>query len=153
MSIRRFGALALVCGLSAAGVTNVHAQSLGSLAQGAEQGALNSALGGGTGATTSGTGSLLGGLGLPSLSSASNGNIAGILGYCVQNNLVSGSAAQSTLSTLTGNSSLTGDSSYASGQQGLLQVGNGNQFSLSTLKENLRKKMCKMVLNKATSLI
>ncbi|NHN87380.1 DUF2501 domain-containing protein [Acetobacter conturbans] len=155
MAIRRFGALALVCGLSVAGVSVAQAQSLSGIAQGAEQGAMQNALGSTTSSSTTGsTSGLLGAMGVPSLSSASSGNVAGVLSYCVQNNLVSNvSSAKSTLSTLSGQSAVTGDTSYASGQQGLLQVGNGNQLSLSTLKAKARKKLCKAVESKASSLI
>ncbi|NHO32541.1 DUF2501 domain-containing protein [Acetobacter fallax] len=155
MIVRRFCALALAGGLALTGASVAHAQSFGGLAKGAEQGALQGALGqtGLGGTTTSGTSGLLGSVGLPSLSSASTGNVTGILSYCVQNNIVSGSTATSTLNSLTGKSNVTSDTSYTAGQQGLLQVGNGNQLSLASLKEGVRKKLCNAVLSKSQSLI
>lgn len=154
MIVRRFHALALAAGLTVAGVSAAQAQSFGNLAQGAAQGALQGAMGNsGLGTTSTNASGLMGALGLPSLSSASTGNLTGILSYCVQNNLVSGSAATSTLSTLSGRSAVTSDTSYAAGQQGLLQLGNGNQLSLSSMKEQMRNKLCKAVLNKTQSLI
>ncbi|MCH4091505.1 DUF2501 domain-containing protein [Acetobacter sp.] len=149
MIFRRSGVLALIAGLSFAGVSAAHAQSFGSIAQGAGQGALQSVTG-----STGGTSGLLGSLGIPSLSSASSGNIAGLLGYCVQNDLVGDvSSAKSTLNTLTGRSAVTGDTSYASGQQGLLQLADGNQLSLSSLKGAVRKKVCKAITSRASSLL
>ncbi len=149
MIFRRSGVLALIAGLSFAGVSASHAQSFGGIAQGAEQGALQSVTG-----SSGGTSGLLGSLGVPSLSSASSGNIAGLLGYCVQNDLVSNvSSAKSTLNTMTGKSDVTSDASYASGQQGLLQLADGNQLSLSSLKAAVRKKVCKAVTSKASSLL
>ncbi|GBQ21789.1 hypothetical protein AA0472_0561 [Acetobacter estunensis NRIC 0472] len=186
MMIRRFAAFALVGGLALTGASAAQAQGWGNVAQGAAQGALNSALGGGStaagstaagttaagttaaGTTTAGTAAtgtsgvggllptgsgLLGSLGIPSLSSVGTSNLTGVLSYCVQNQLVSSSAAQSTLSALTGQSSVTSDSSYAAGQQGLLQTGNGNQISLDSLKSQVRSKLCKMVLKQSKSLI
>lgn len=80
--------------------------------------------------------------------------MTGLLSYCVQNDLVSNvSSAKSTLSTLTGNSGVASDSSYASGQQGLLQLADGNQLSLSSLKDAVRRKVCKAVMSKASSLL
>ncbi|MBV1838698.1 DUF2501 domain-containing protein [Acetobacter estunensis] len=165
MMIRRFAAFALVGGLALTGASAAQAQGWGNVAQGAAQGALGNALGGSSTAGTAATGTsgaasllpsgsgLLGSLGIPSLSSVGTSNLTGVLSYCVQNQLVSSSAAQSTLSTLTGQSSVTSDSSYAAGQQGLLQTGNGNQLSLSSLKGQVRSKLCKMVLQQSKSLI
>ena len=70
MIFRRSGVLALVAGLSFAGASASHAQTLGSIAQGAEQGTPQS----GTGSCRSTVG-LLGSSGVPSLSSLSSGNI------------------------------------------------------------------------------
>ncbi|GBR11703.1 hypothetical protein AOE01nite_08070 [Acetobacter oeni] len=159
MIVRRFSAFALVCGLALTGASAAHAQMFGNMAQGAAQGAMQNALGQ-TG-TTTGTGlsgltstqGVLSSLGVPSLSSLSAGNTTGILSYCVQNNLVSGSGAASTLSSLTSKSGITSDSSYTAGQQGLIQGANGNQVSLSSLKQGVRQKVCQSVLNQSKSLL
>lgn len=157
MTILRLGALAVACGLSVAGVSAAQAQSFGNIVKGAEQGALQSAVGTNNASSLAGgdlTSGLLGSMGLPSLSTASTGNITGVLSYCVQNKLVSStSTAQTTLNSLTGKSDVKSDTSYASGQQGILQLGNGNQLSLDSLKAKVRKKMCNAVLNRASSLL
>ncbi|AQS88793.1 hypothetical protein AA101099_2257 [Neoasaia chiangmaiensis NBRC 101099] len=104
---------------------------------------------------TGGAASMLGGS-LPNLSSASSGNVAGVLGYCAQNNLLQGAnatTASSTLSNLTQKPGITSSSAYATGQQGLIQTGNGNTFSLADLKGQLKTKVCNMVLNKAQSFL
>ncbi|CCT59826.1 hypothetical protein WSS15_10370 [Acetobacter pasteurianus] len=90
---------------------------------------------------------------LPSLSSASTGNLAGILGYCVQNNVLqqSSSTAQSVLGSLTQQPGVTSSSAYEAGQRGLLQTGNNQMFSLANLKGELKTKLCSMVLDKAQS--
>ncbi|AOW47247.1 hypothetical protein A4S02_11225 [Acetobacter ascendens] len=90
---------------------------------------------------------------LPSLSSASTGNLAGILGYCVQNNVLQqgSSTAQSVLGSLTQKPGVTSSSAYEAGQQGLLQTGNNQMFSLANLKGELKTKLCSMVLDKAQS--
>lgn len=100
----------------------------------------------------SGMGSTMGAA-LPSLSSASTGNVAGVLSYCVQNNIVQGSSATNTLSALTGQSGVTSSSGYTEGTQGDIQSGNGNSFSLGGLSDQLKTKACNMVLQHAQSLL
>jgi hypothetical protein len=119
---------------------------------------LKGAVGSGQG---SGTGGALGGLtgGLPSVSQASPGNTAGVLQYCVRNNLVSGSAAtsvkDSVVSKVTGSGQGANDSGFKAGNNGLLQTGNGQSFSLSGsgVKEQVTHKVCDMVLEHAKSLL
>lgn len=110
-------------------------------------GSVSKALGG-----LSGGGGLTGQM-LPSLSSASTGNIAGILSYCVQNNDLQGSAATTTLNALTHKSGVTSSSAYTAGQQGQLETGNGNSFSLSGLTQQVKTKVCGMALQHAKSLL
>lgn len=107
------------------------------------------------------SGGALGGLagGLPSVSQASPGNTAGVLQYCVRNNLVSGSAASSVkdsvVSKVTGSGQGANDSGFKAGNNGLLQTGNGQSFSLSGggVKEQVTHKVCDMVLEHAKSLL
>lgn len=121
-------------------------------------------LGGGqqTGTQSSGaasSGSLAGaaeslmGQALPGVSSAGTDNITGVLSYCVQNNLVSNSGAGSLLSSLTGRGGMTSSSGFLAGQSGNLQTGNGNMFSLSGLTDELKSKLCSMVMQRAQSLL
>jgi hypothetical protein len=119
---------------------------------------LKGAVGSGQG---SGAGGALGGLsgGLPSVSQASPSNTAGVLQYCVRNNLVSGSAASSVkdsvVSKVTGSGQGANDSGFQAGNNGLLQTGNGQSFSLSGsgVKEQVTQKVCGMVLEHAKSLL
>ncbi len=90
---------------------------------------------------------------LPSLSSSSTGNVAGVLGYCVKNNIVQGSSATGALSALTGKSGVTSSSGYTAGEQGQIQSGNGNQVSLNGASRQIKTKACDMVLQHAQSLL
>nr|WP_249193323.1 YjjA family protein [Gluconobacter sphaericus] len=90
---------------------------------------------------------------LPNISSASTGNVAGVLTYCVQNNYLSGSGATSALSSLTGKQGVTSSSDYTAGQQGQLLTGGSNAFSLSSLKGQMKQKVCNMVLSHAKNLL
>ncbi len=107
-------------------------------------GAASGLMGGGSGAM----GSML-----PSLSSSSTGNVAGVLSYCVKNNIVQGSSATGALSALTGQSGVTSSSGYAAGQQGQIQSGSGNNFSLGGASKQIKTKACDMVLQHAQSLL
>lgn len=131
----------------AGGVSSAQAQSFGSIGQ--------NALSAATGSMKSSAAGMLGNM-LPSLSSASTSNLTGILGYCVQNNVLSGAgatSASSVLGTLTQQQDVTSSSSYSAGQQGLLQTGNNQMFSLANLQGQLKTKLCNMVLSKAQSLL
>jgi hypothetical protein len=118
------------------------------------KGAVGSGQGGGSGGALSGLSG-----GLPSVSQASPGNTAGVLQYCVRNNLVSGSAAtsvkDSVVSKVTGSGQGANDSGFKAGNSGLLQTGNGQNFNLSGggVKEQVTHKVCDMVLQHAKSLL
>ena len=90
---------------------------------------------------------------LPSLSSSSTSNVAGVLNYCVQNNIIQGSSATSTLSALTGKSGVTSSSGYQAGEQGDIQSGSSNSFSLSSVDQQVKTKACNLVLQHAQSLL
>ncbi len=113
---------------------------------------------GGSSGLPGAAGGLMGGSGamgamLPSLSSSSTGNVAGVLGYCVKNNIVQGSSATSVLSGLTGRSGVTSSSGYAAGEQGQIETGQGNDFSLGGASATIKTKACNMVLQHAQSLL
>lgn len=112
------------------------------------------------GSSAGSSGSALGGLGgmsMPSVGSASSGNIAGVLGYCMRNNYLGGDGASSVKSGLMeklgGNT--TQSSQYESGNQGVLQSGSGQNFSLGGggVKAQVTKKVCAQVLTHAKSLM
>ncbi len=116
---------------------------------------------GGSNTLSGAAGSLMGNSGgggmmsqmLPSLSSSSTSNVAGVLSYCVQNNIVQGSSATSALSALTGKSGVTSSSGYQAGEQGDIQSGNGSSFALSSVNQQIKTKACNLVLQHAQSLL
>ena len=101
-------------------------------------------------------GELAGGGGIPSVTRASPGNLAGVLQYCVQNNYLGGEAASSVKDSLlrrvTGGGS---NSSFQAGSGGLLETGNGQNFGLGGggLKQEIVQQMCNQVLAHAKSLL
>ncbi len=129
-----------VCGW-AAGATPAQAQLMDSL-----KGAGSGMAGG------------LGGLSMPQVGSASSGNVAGVLKYCVRNKYLGASGA-STDSSLLGKlgSGATSSSQYEAGNQGTLETGQGRDVSLGggsgSLKGKLTQKVCDQVLSHAKSLL
>ncbi len=97
----------------------------------------------------------LGGGGLPSVTQAGPSNLAGILQYCVQNNLLNGNAAGPVGSSLLTQGGSTADSLYQSGVNGLLQTGQGQSFDLggSGMIADLKLQLCNLVLQHARSLL
>ena len=103
-----------------------------------------------------GTGGALGGLtgGLPSVSQAGPGNLAGVLGYCIQNNILSSGVAGETQTALLDQTPGAAQSSdYAAGSNGLLQTGNDQSYSLGGAQSQVKQQICKMVLEQAKSLL
>jgi hypothetical protein len=126
------------------------------LAQGLDlKGALGGlgGLGGGSGATA----------GAGALQSGSLGNAAGIIEYCLKNNLLSGGNASSAstlkdklLGKLTGSTGqpATKDNGYLSGAKGVLQTGTGNSVDLSGgLQAAASKQVCDTVMDQAKSFL
>ena len=115
----------------------------------------------GSGMSMPGMGSM--GMSLPSVSSASPTNLAGLLQYCVQNNYLSGgsadaasSAKESLLSKFTGSSSdPTSNTGFTSGNNGVLDTGNGQSTTLggSGIKAQITQKVCSEVLSHAKSML
>ena len=104
-----------------------------------------------------GTGQGGGALAVPTVNQASPSNIAGVLQYCVQNNYVSGGSATSVKDSLV--NKVTGsnhapDSQFQQGSNGVLDTGNGSNFSLGGgIKEQVTKKVCDLALSHAKSLL
>lgn len=121
-----------------------------------------------------GLGGLLGSA-IPSVGSIGAGNAAGLLGYCLKNNLLGqGSAlgaltggqattpqattpaatgAQSILQRLTGRQGVTTSPGYAAGQSGQIQTPNGQGLPLGDLGGQVKTRMCSIVLNRAKSFL
>jgi hypothetical protein len=114
----------------------------------------------GSGAASGGLGKL-GGMGSAlsggSLASGSTGNVAGLLEFCMKNNLLSGQDASAVKDKLMGKLGGTPapESGYAEGTQGVLKTGSGGQLDLSSsgLKEQATRQICDKVLAQAKSML
>lgn len=104
-------------------------------------------LGSNGGVASGGLSGMAGGL-LPNVGSSSMGNAAGVLGYCVKNNLLSGGGGAAVLGQLTGRKDVTHSEGFALGQQGTLKSGN-QALSLDGVKGKVKTKVCDMVLQHA----
>jgi hypothetical protein len=117
-----------------------------------------SIVGGGASAqlpSLSGGAGLLKGGGLPGVGSASMGNAAGVLSYCIKNKLLGaggGGDASSVLGKLTGDKAVPASPDYSQGAAGLLQTGKASTFSLDSVTGGLKSKLCDMVLQRGKSL-
>ena len=111
---------------------------------------------GGGGSAVGGALGALGGGGVPSVGAASPGNLAGVLQYCIQNNDVNGSASsvQSQLMSKLGGQA-SSDPGYGAGQSGTLETGPGGGYSLggTGIKQEVTRKVCNMVLQRAQSML
>jgi hypothetical protein len=126
---------------------------------------------GGGGSSSGGAASSLGSLGslgsfgsLSSITSGSTGNVAGIIEYCVQNNLLGSSNASSASSVkdqLMGKLSGTGaepaqsNPDYINGAKGILSGSSGQSLDLSMagLKAAATKQICQKILDQGKSLL
>lgn len=99
------------------------------------------------------------GLSLPSTTSSSTGNVAGILEFCVKNNYLNADSASGVkdqlMSKLGGSSSAASDSGYSDGAQGILKSSNGQEVDLSgsSLKEKVTKQVCDKILEQGKSML
>ncbi len=100
--------------------------------------------------------------GLPSVSQASLPNLAGVLEYCVRNNLVGGGGggggASSIMSSLlgkAGGSAATATPQYQAGSSGKLETGGNGSYDLNGggLLADLKQQVCNLVLQHAKSLL
>lgn len=138
---------------------NLKGQAQQQLNGGQPAGANSAATSGGSVAnSTSALSGALGGMGLPAMSSSTSSNAAGVLTYCVKNNYLSASNAQSVKDKLLGkvglgNSAAQQDSGYREGAAGLLQGSNGTSLNLDNVKGNVKRKACDYVLQHAKSFI
>lgn len=93
-----------------------------------------------------------------SMTSGSVGNVAGILQFCVKNNYLSGSSADSVKSSLMSKlpgGSTTTDSGYKDGSSGILNANGGQKVDLSGggLKEQVTKQVCDKILAQGKSML
>ena len=71
--------------------------------------------------------------GLPSIDSASKGNVAGLLSYCVHKKILNDTTTRVTARKLAHDSDVKTDQGYSLGGQGLLENGPTTPVKLSTL--------------------
>jgi hypothetical protein len=98
-----------------------------------------------------------------SLSSGTLGNAAGVLGYCAQNNYLSGNTAtdvkDKVLAKLGASQPAAApvekSNDYLSGLKGVLNSGDGKQVDLGSpgIKETITKKVCDAVLKQGKSFL
>jgi hypothetical protein len=89
---------------------------------------------------------------LPNVSSVGAGNAAGLLGYCVKRKLLGGTNVQSVLGKLSGQQGVIGSKEYQAGRNGEIATKDG-RFSLDSVKDKVKGKLCSMVLDHAQSFI
>ncbi len=101
---------------------------------------------------------LAGGIDPSKLTSASAGNAAGIVEYCMKNNFLGGDAAgvkDQLMSKVSGGGE-SEKTDYADGAKGLLKTGDGGNVDIAkigSMKQSVTKKACASVLNHAKSLL
>jgi hypothetical protein len=94
--------------------------------------------------------SLPGTVGLPNLSHMGASNAAGVLGYCMKNDLLGGSkGASSLLSGLEKKPGVKGSKEFAAGQAGNILTGGKSSFSLAHASDPIKQQGCKMVMQQA----
>lgn len=114
-----------------------------------------SGLGGMLGAGAGGAGALSA-LGLSP--SATAGNAAGVISYCMKNNYLNADKAAQVKDQLLGKLGMQKqeepkDTGFQNGLGGLVTGSNGKSFSIDKLKGDLKEKACDFVLDNAKSLI
>ncbi len=95
-----------------------------------------------------------GNLAMPALGSDTVGNAAGVLQYCVKNNLLGGDAAglkDKLMGKITGQPAQ--EKGLEAGLGGLLQGGDGKSLNLQSLSGTVKEKACDYVLKNASSLL
>ena len=93
-------------------------------------------------------------LGLPDVSKMGVPNVAGVLGYCAKNKLLSASGAGPVIDGLKGKPGVTSSPDFRAGEAGNIIAGNGaSPVSLGALPANLKTQACDQVLRHGTSLL
>ena len=102
-----------------------------------------------------GAGGSVGG-GIPSVGQAGAGNTAGVLEYCIKNKYLGSGGASSVKDSLLGKvTGQSNDSGYRAGSSGMLQTGNGQNYSLGGdgIKAQITQTVCDQALQHAKSLL
>jgi len=90
--------------------------------------------------------------GLPNVSSMSAGNAAGVLQYCMKNQLVSSTSAESVLTKLEHKPHVKSSHDFAAGASGQI-LGGSKPMSIAGLQPHLKSQACGMVLKQAKHLL
>jgi len=88
---------------------------------------------------------------LPSVSTMTPGNAAGVLQYCVSNNLVSSTSAGAVLDGLTKKPDVMKSKDYTAGKAG--QILGNKKFSIGSAPGFLQSQACDLVLNQAKNFL
>ena len=91
--------------------------------------------------------------GLPNISGLALPNVAGVLGYCAKNKLLSGSQVGSLVSGLAGKPGVKSSPDYTSGLAGMIKPGKGSPLSMESLPSNLKSQACNMVMQQGSKLL
>lgn len=92
--------------------------------------------------------------GLPDVSKMGVPNVAGVLGYCVNHQLLGSSSAAGVINGLKGKPGVTASPDFHAGEAGNIIPGTGAApVSLGSLPNNLKSQACDMVLRHGTSLL
>jgi len=98
--------------------------------------------------------SLLSSLSSGSMNLGSMQNVAGVLGYCQEQGYAESTTDKvksSLLEKIGGQSQAEESNGYQQGLSGMLNGGNGQTFSLTSLKDKAGEKACGMIADKAMS--
>ena len=85
---------------------------------------------------------------LPNIKSISAANATGVLQYCVKNNLVSSSATEGVLASLTAKHGIKGSPEFGAGQAGSI-ISDGKTFALGQANNYLKSQACDLVFRQA----
>ena len=88
---------------------------------------------------------------LPSVSSITPGNAAGVLQYCVSKNLVSSTSADEVLDGLTKKPDVTKSPDYSAGQGG--QIIGDKKLAIGSAPGFLQSQACNLVLERAKTFL
>jgi len=89
---------------------------------------------------------------MPVVSSIGPGNAAGFLGYCVKNNYLSGSSANSVVTGLMKKPGVASSPGFAAGQAGQIVNGSASPVSIAQAPDKLKSQLCNKVLRKGIAL-
>ncbi|GAN55803.1 DUF2501 domain-containing protein [Tanticharoenia sakaeratensis] len=105
-----------------------------------------------TGVSTPATQGALDANGLPPVDTASIGNVAGVVSYCVHHHLATDTTARHVGRTLAKRSDVKSDQGYSIGGQGLLQNGTSQPFDITSLDTNKKTMLCSEVVKRGQTL-